>query len=46
MRVYQSWDKPTSKQAIKTQSWQLPYFIDMSNPDILPIERMKRLYLL
>ena len=25
-RVYPSWDKPTSKQAIKTQQWQLNYF--------------------
>ena len=25
-RVYPIWDKPTSKQAIKTQQWQLKYF--------------------
>nr|WP_251131978.1 MULTISPECIES: MepB family protein [unclassified Exiguobacterium] len=29
MRVYPSWDTPTSKQAIATQKWQAPYFIDM-----------------
>ncbi len=29
MRVYPSWDQPTSKQAINTQNWQLPYFVDM-----------------
>lgn len=46
IRVYPSWDKPTSKQAIKTQAWQLPYFIDMSNSDKLPINRMKILYFL
>lgn len=27
-RVYPFWDKPTSKQAIKTQTWQLEYFIN------------------
>ncbi|MDG1993173.1 MAG: MepB family protein [Polaribacter sp.] len=27
-RVYPIWDKPTSKQAIKTQKWQLEYFIN------------------
>mgnify|MGYP000339034019 FL=1 len=25
-RVYPIWDEPTSKQAIKTQNWQLEYF--------------------
>jgi len=25
-RVYPDWDRPTSKQALKTQSWQLKYF--------------------
>ncbi len=30
-RVYPSWDKPTSKQAIKTQLWQINYFKDESN---------------
>jgi len=29
-RVYPIWDKPTSKQAIKTQIWQLEYFINDS----------------
>ena len=27
-RVYPIWDKPTSKQAIKTQNWQLKYFVN------------------
>jgi hypothetical protein len=26
MRVYPPWDLPSSKQAKKTQQWQLPYF--------------------
>ena len=25
-RVYPSWDKPSSAQALKTQTWQLAYF--------------------
>ncbi|KAB7672045.1 MepB family protein [Bacillus sp. B1-b2] len=29
IRVYPSWDEPTSKQAINTQKWQLDYFIEL-----------------
>ena len=29
-RVYPSWDKPQSKQAIKTQAWQAKYFVDLN----------------
>jgi hypothetical protein len=28
-RVYPPWDLPMSKQAIKTQKWQLEYFLDV-----------------
>jgi len=31
LRVYPSWDDPTSKQAIQTQKWQLQYFINLSD---------------
>lgn len=44
IRVYASWDKPTSKQAMKTQNWQLPYFVDMSDPSKLPIDKIIELY--
>ncbi|WOV86756.1 MepB family protein [Sporosarcina oncorhynchi] len=44
IRVYPSWDSPTSKQAMKTQEWQLPYFIDMSKPNLLTEEKMVELY--
>ena len=44
IRVYPSWDSPTSKQALKTQEWQLPYFVDMSKPDLLTEEKMIELY--
>ena len=29
-RVYPIWDKTTSKQAIKTQNWQLNYFFEVN----------------
>ncbi|WP_298518574.1 MepB family protein [uncultured Kordia sp.] len=33
IRVYPSWDKPTSKQAIKTQAWQLRYFLMLNTAE-------------
>ncbi len=30
IRVYPSWDKTTSKQAEKTQKWQINYFLNIS----------------
>lgn len=44
IRVYPSWDIPLSKQATKTQAWQLPYFVDMSDPYIVPKEKLMGLY--
>ena len=44
MRVYPSWDSLTSKQAMKTQEWQLPYFIDMSHVDELTEAKIMKLY--
>lgn len=41
-RIYPSWVKPTSRQAIKTQKWQLCYFIDISHD--IDINVVKRLY--
>lgn len=29
MRIYPPWDIPESAQAKKTQSWQLPYFVEI-----------------
>jgi hypothetical protein len=29
IRVYAPWDKPTSRQAAKTQEWQLDYFMEI-----------------
>ena len=44
IRVYPSWDKPTSKQALETQKWQLPYFVNMSSKSKLPIDKIIKLY--
>lgn len=44
IRVYPSWDIPTSKQAVKTQEWQLPYFVDLSTPDNVSKEKITELY--
>lgn len=44
IRVYPSWDRPTSKQAMETQQWQLPYFINMSSPNKLTKEKLLELY--
>ena len=44
IRVYPSWDSPSSKQAMITQKWQLPYFVDMCNPNKLSLEKILELY--
>lgn len=42
-RVYPPWDIATSKQAQKTQQWQLNYFLDLSNKEAI-ISRTKLLF--
>lgn len=44
IRVYPIWDKPSSKQAMKTQKWQLPFFGDVSSPNKLAFEKILKLY--
>ena len=44
LRVYPSWVTELNKNATRTQSWQLDYFIDLS--DNLEIEKLKKLYFL
>lgn len=44
IRVYPSWDAPTSKQAIAAQNWQLPYFINISDINNLPVDTVLKLY--
>lgn len=43
-RVYPSWDTVDSKQAQKTQSWQLDYFVNLSlqEPDLQKIKQLFR----
>ncbi len=43
IRVYPPWDTPTSKQAIKTQSWQIKYFYSM-NISSFDIDLVKDLF--
>lgn len=46
MRVYPPWDKPTSRQAQKTQEWQLAYFVDIPLNGLVDYEKIQRLYCL
>ncbi|MGI2298139.1 MepB family protein [Paenibacillus sp. GXUN7292] len=44
LRVYPSWDTPTSKQAIETQKWQLPYFVVLNKNNSIHAQELLRLY--
>tara|TARA_R110002049_G_scaffold304112_2_gene499096 strand:+ start:3370 stop:3864 length:495 start_codon:yes stop_codon:yes gene_type:complete len=40
-RVYSTWDKPSSKQAISSQKWQLEYFFEINNGvDLNVVQRL------
>lgn len=39
IRVYPPWDRPTSRQALQTQSWQLDYFLE--TPEDRPINHIR-----
>lgn len=41
-RVYPKWDLPKSKQAERTQKWQLDYFFELN--DFLDVDRVLELY--
>ena len=43
IRVYPIWDEATSKQAQKTQIWQTEYFLHLSNPGQIDLNRAKNL---
>ncbi|CAM4449322.1 MepB family protein [Flavobacterium terrigena] len=43
IRVYPPWDIPTSKQAEKTQNWQIKYFYSINN-DSFDVEFLKKLF--
>lgn len=44
MRVYPSWDKPTSRQAQNTQKWQLAYFLGIPINEPTNIVQASMLY--
>jgi hypothetical protein len=43
IRVYPSWDIPTSKQAEKTQSWQKKYFVTIKNDNTTDLDLTTKL---
>jgi len=43
IRVYAPWDKPTSKQAIQTQAWQVPFFVEIKENALIDLEKIKRI---
>jgi hypothetical protein len=44
IRVYPPWSLTTNKQAIKTQSWQTKYFLEISDKKEIDINKLKKLY--
>lgn len=44
IRVYPPWDHATNKQAIKTQKWQLDYFLDIAEGQSVDFTRAKKLF--
>lgn len=44
MRVYPPWDVTDSKQAQKTQAWQVQYFFDMSSDAIIDSVKIQALF--
>jgi hypothetical protein len=44
IRVYPSWDMPTSHQAQKTQNWQLKYFFEIPLNNPINVDRAVMLY--
>lgn len=45
LRVYPSWDKAENKQALKTQAWQLRYFINFNKDLKHNFDHIKQMYL-
>lgn len=45
IRVYPPWDVTTSKQAQKTQKWQLDYFLEINQNQKMDLKRAKSLFL-
>lgn len=43
IRVYPPWDTTTNKQAIKTQTWQIKYFLTIKNDNTIDLDLAKKL---
>ncbi|MET3027554.1 MepB family protein [Flavobacterium sp. UW10123] len=43
-RVYPPWDETTSKQAQKTQKWQLDYFFNFSDQSKIDLKELKKIF--
>jgi len=44
IRVYPSWDIATNKQAVKTQSWQTKYFLEIKNDNSTDLDLTRKLF--
>lgn len=44
MRVYPPWDQTTNSQAMKTQRWQLEFFLEFSPDGKIDWDRMRKFY--
>lgn len=44
IRVYPPWDQPASRQALRTQLWQLEYFLSLAEDQGLDDARARKLY--
>jgi hypothetical protein len=44
IRIYPPWDKAASKQAKKSQNWQLDYFVEIPPNKSIDVEKFKLLY--
>lgn len=43
-RVYPPWDETTSKQAQKTQKWQLDYFYHFTDQDKIDLDEIRKIF--
>ncbi len=44
IRVYPAWTRPTAKDAIKTQAWQLQYFLPLDKNNHADLEQVKMFF--
>jgi hypothetical protein len=43
-RLYPPWIRPISKEAVKTQNWQLPYFVSLDQESSKIFEEVRKLF--